>query len=354
MTDLPEVMRGWHLTGHGGPEMLSWRTDLPVPRPGPGEVLIDVGASSVNNTDINTRVGWYSKAVTGATSNVATPEDAAAGWAGSALSLPRVQGADCCGRIVAVGADVAEARIGARVLVRALQQREDAPVWTFGAECDGGFADYAVARSVDALDVVSNLPDTVLAALPCAYGTAQTMVSRAAVSAGDRVIVTGASGGVGAAAVQLCALRGAEVVAQCAPAKAEAVRALGASATISRDDTPAPDSADVIVDLVGGPAWPALIAALVRRGRYVVSGAIAGPIVPLDLRDLYLKDLTFLGSTEQPASALPEIIAEVEAGRLVPSVAARFALADLPAAQEAFQSKRHVGKIVLDNAKGRP
>ncbi|TFL17809.1 zinc-binding dehydrogenase [Jannaschia formosa] len=349
---LPDRMRGWQLVGHGGPEMLRWRTDLPVPSPGPGEVLIAVGASSVNNTDINTRVGWYSKGVTGATADAATPDDAAAGWAGSALRLPRIQGADCSGRIVAVGEGVPPARIGARVLVRALQQRPDTPVWTFGAECDGGFADYAVARSFDALDLRSDLPDTVLAALPCAYATALGMVSRAGAGAGDRVLVTGASGGVGAAAVQLCALRGAEVVAQCAPSKAEALRALGAATTLARDEAPAPDGFDVVLDLVGGPAWPALIGALARRGRYVVSGAIAGPMVTLDLRDLYLKDLTFLGSTEQDAALLPELIGLVEAGRLVPPLAGTWPLEDLPAAQEAFQSKRHVGKIAIDIAKG--
>ncbi|MGB3407698.1 MAG: alcohol dehydrogenase catalytic domain-containing protein, partial [Jannaschia sp.] len=176
MSRVPTVMRAWLLTGHGGPEMLSWRTDVPVPRPAADDVLIRVGASSVNNTDINTRIGWYSKAVTGGTDDVATPADADAGWAGSALRLPRIQGADCCGRIVAVGADVPDGRIGERVLVRALQQRGSAPVWTFGSECDGGVADYAVARGSDALAVTSDLPDTTLAALPCAFGTAQGMV----------------------------------------------------------------------------------------------------------------------------------------------------------------------------------
>ena len=346
-TDIPAVMRGWHLTGHGGPEMLRWRTDLPVPRPGPGEVLIAVGASSVNNTDINTRIGWYSKAVTGATDGADTPEDAAAGWAGSALRLPLIQGADCCGRIAALGAGVGSERLGERVLVRALQQRADTPFWTLGADGDGAFADYVVVRAGDALPVRSDLPDTVLAALPCAFATALGMLTRAEVAAGDRVLVTGASGGVGAAAVQLAAARGAEVTALTSAAKAAALRRLGASATLDRGEVPTKDSFDVVVDLVAGPGFPGLIAALAHRGRYVASGAIAGPMVTLDVRDLYLKDLSLFGSTEQGPELLPELIAMVEEGRLIPRIAATFDLADLPAAQDAFQAKTHVGKIAL-------
>ncbi|MGB3407934.1 MAG: zinc-binding dehydrogenase, partial [Jannaschia sp.] len=105
---------------------------------------------------------------------------------------------------------------------------------------------------------------------------------------------------------------------------------------------------DVVIDLVAGPAWPGLIGGLARRGRYVASGAIAGPMVTLDVRDLYLKDLTLMGSTEQCPDILPSLIDMVEAGRLVPQVSRTFDLADLPAAQKAFLSKRHVGKIALN------
>ncbi|TMV82412.1 alcohol dehydrogenase, partial [Thioclava sp. BHET1] len=117
---LPQTMKAVLLTAHGGPEMLEWRDDVPVPTPAGGEVLIRVGASAVNNTDVNTRIGWYSKSVRGDTGTAAAGYDAAAardgGWSG-ALSFPRIQGADCCGRIVATGAGVDPARIGERVLV---------------------------------------------------------------------------------------------------------------------------------------------------------------------------------------------------------------------------------------------
>ena len=123
---LPETMKAVRLTGHGGLDKLEWCDDVPVPQPDAGEVLIRVGASAVNNTDVNTRTGWYSKAVRGDTGSAATEgyagaSDADGGWSG-ALSFPRIQGADCCGEIVAVGDGVDAARIGQRVLVRPMHR----------------------------------------------------------------------------------------------------------------------------------------------------------------------------------------------------------------------------------------
>ncbi len=146
---LPETMKAVVLTGHGGLDKLEWREDFPVPRPGRGDVLIRVGASAVNNTDVNTRTGWYSKAVRGDTGSAATEgyagaSDADGAWSGS-LSFPRIQGADCCGEIVAVGKDIDAARVGERVLVRPMYRPEggdpDALV-TFGSERHGAFAEF--------------------------------------------------------------------------------------------------------------------------------------------------------------------------------------------------------------------
>ena len=346
------TMSAMALTGHGGPEKLEWRTDLPRPVPKNGEVLIRTLASAVNNTDINTRIGWYSKSVTGDTaeaaqSGAADTDDA--GWSGNALSFPLIQGADCCGRIVGVGPGVDEGRIGERVLVRALQTRQtDAgPVtWTFGSECNGGFAEYAVARSFDALAVVADWDAGELASLPCAYSTAEGMLQRAGVGAED-VLITGASGGVGSAAIQLAKLRGATVTAVAGAKKADEVRGIGADHVLDREADFGADRFDVVVDLVAGPRWPNMIDALRRGGRYVVSGAIAGPIVEMDVRTLYLRDLTYFGSTLQPDNILPDVIRYVEKGLIRPLIAAPYALADLHAAQEAFLAKGYVGKIVL-------
>lgn len=343
---IPAAMSGWVLTRHGGPEALDWRDDLPVPAPGAGEVLIRVLASSVNNTDINTRIGWYSKSVRGATEGAATTAYDG-GWAG-ALDFPRIQGLDGCGRIVAVGDGVDAARIGERVVCRAMYRPEGAPfgIATYGSERDGFFAGYAVTRAKDAIAVGNSaIPDTALGALPCAYSTAEAMLTRAGIGA-ERVLVTGASGGVGLAAVQLARLRGAHVIAMAGGAKAEAVRAAGAAEVLDRDAA-LPDGIDAIVDLVAGPRWPDLLATLRPGGRYVASGAIAGPIVELDLRDLYLKDLTLLGSTSQPDEIMPRLVDLLERGAFAPVIARTFDLRDMKAAQAAFEAKRHVGKIAL-------
>lgn len=343
---MADVMSGMVLTGHGGPEMLQWRDDLPVPQAGPGEVLLQVLASSVNNTDINTRIGWYAETVRGATDAVEDTSDGDASWAGVPLGFPRVQGADVCGRVVAVGDGVSAGRVGERVLVRTMQNR-DGKVWTMGSECDGGFAKFCVVRSFDALKVESDWSDLELGTLPCAYSTAEGMLQRVGLGA-ERVLITGASGGVGAAAVQLAKMRGAEVTAQTADRKAQALLELGADATIGRDAAPKRGGFDVIVDLVAGPGFVPLLDGLKDFGRYVVSGAIAGPIVELDVRKLYLRDLTLMGSTAQPDHIMPDLISYVEAGRIKPQVAAKFPVRDLGAAQEMFAEKGFVGKIAID------
>ncbi|MEO1250392.1 MAG: alcohol dehydrogenase catalytic domain-containing protein, partial [Pseudomonadota bacterium] len=216
--DIPDTMYGVVLTGHGGLDRLDWREDLPTPTPGLGEVLIKVLASSVNNTDINTRTAWYSKSVRGDTGSTAAQGNPVAdaedgGWSGVPIAFPRIQGADCCGEIVGVGPDVPRARIGERVLVRPLQSTgatgDAFSTWTFGSECNGAFAQYAKTFARDALPVRSDLSAQQLAAIPCAYTTAEGMLQRAGVR-DERVLVTGASGGVGSAAIQLAALRGAE------------------------------------------------------------------------------------------------------------------------------------------------
>jgi NADPH:quinone reductase-like Zn-dependent oxidoreductase len=120
---LPTTMAAVLLTGHGGLERLEYRTDVALPRPRRGEVLVQVAAAGINNTDVNTRIGWYSKAITaktgdGGTAGFDAVDDVDATWSGMAMKFPRIQGADVCGRIVDVGEEVTRNRIGERVLVR--------------------------------------------------------------------------------------------------------------------------------------------------------------------------------------------------------------------------------------------
>ncbi|MCY0149081.1 zinc-binding dehydrogenase [Hoeflea sp. G2-23] len=221
---------------------------------------------------------------------------------------------------------------------------EEPATVTFGSECNGGFADYAVTGSSDAIRVESGLSDVELASFPCAFSTAEGMIQRCRLGT-ESVLITGASGGVGSAAIQLAKRRGAHVTALTTAAKAEELRALGADQTLDRDAPLPGHGFDVVLDLVGGPRWPDLIDSLRNGGRYVTSGAIAGPIVELDLRTLYLRDLTLLGSTHQPANVFTDLVSYIEAGDIHPVLAATYPLAELRAAQSAFAGKTHVGKI---------
>ncbi len=355
MTDLvPTTMCGVVLTGFGGYDRLEWRDDLPVPVPGAGEVLVRVGAAGVNNTDINTRIGWYSKAVSGDTASGAQAGFAGAGddgWSGAAFPFPRIQGADAAGRIVAVGPGVDRARIGERVLVEPVFPGADGTSRYFGSECDGAFAAFAVVPDRQAHGITSDLSDAELASFPCAYSAALNMLVRAGQRAGDRVLVTGASGGVGSAAVQLARARGARVWALAGADKAAAVQALGAEAVVPRDaDLVAAfgrDSFDGVIDVAGGVQFGALLQVLRPGGRYAVAGAIAGPLVELDLRTLYLKDLSLFGCTLLGAGVFAELVGHIAAGRIRPLIAATYPLRAIVAAQNDFLTKRHVGKIVL-------
>jgi NADPH:quinone reductase-like Zn-dependent oxidoreductase len=358
-TAIPATMAAVQLTGHGGIEMLEYRQDVPVPVPGPDEVLIRVGAAGVNNTDINTRTGWYSKSVTGATEaggagGFDTVDNDDASWSGVPLQLPRIQGADCCGRIVAVGSDVDPARIGQRVIVRSMQRHavRDKPfaTVTLGSEFDGAFAQYMKTPSPEAYQIDCDWSDVEVASIPCAYSTAENMLHRSGCGA-ERVLITGASGGVGSAAVQLAKRRGAEVVAVSGAAKADDVIALGADRVIDRDaDLVAElgrDSIDLVVDLVAGPNWPRLLDVLRVGGRYATSGAIAGPLVELDVRTLYLKDLTFFGCTYQDDAVFENLIGYIERGEIRPVVAKTYPLRNIGEAQRDFLTKRFTGKLVL-------
>jgi NADPH:quinone reductase-like Zn-dependent oxidoreductase len=224
--------------------------------------------------------------------------------------------------------------------------------WTLGSECDGAFAQYVVAPAAETHRVDCDWTDAELASIPCAYSTAENMLHRAGLSAGERVLVTGASGGVGSAAVQLAKRRGAEVFAVAGTGKHQAVFALGADRVLERGEdlvsAVGTASVDLVVDLVAGPRWPALLDLLRRGGRYAVAGAIAGPLVELDVRTLYLQDLTFFGCTFQEDVVFENLVRYIENGEIRPVVAEVFPLERIVDAQRAFLEKRFTGKLVLE------
>ena len=353
-------MKGIQLIGHGGFDKLILNKDIPNPIPKDDEVLIKVSAAGVNNTDINTRIGWYSKSVTtntneGGEKGFENTNDKDATWSGNALKFPRIQGADICGKIVSVGKNVDPSRIEERVIVRSMQYDPDnldkISSYVIGSEIDGGFAEFVAVRSSETFKVNSNWSDVELASIPCAYSTAEGMLHRVELK-DEKVLITGASGGVGSAAVQLAKRRGAYVIAQCSKSKFDEIKKIGADEVVDRNENLVKklglNEFDVTVDLVAGSNWGQLLDILKPGGRYVTAGAIAGPIVNLDVRILYLKDLTFFGCTYQTVEVFKNLIKYIENNEIKPLVAKTFPLEKIVDAQKEFLSKKFIGKIVLE------
>jgi len=345
-------MKAVLLTGHGDLSKLSYREDVPVPQPAPLEVLLEVSACGMNNTDVWVREGAYG-----------TEEDAGAvsTWrrGRSTLTFPRIQGTDAVGRVVAVGEGVPSSRVGERVMVDfSLYNRADdslADIDYIGHGRDGGYAEYVAVPAENAHVVHCDLDDAELATFCCAYLTAEHMLDRARVAAGERVLVTGASGGVGSALIQLCRARGAVPYAVTGRGKEAAVRALGAEAAITRGEgdladavrAATEDPVDVVADVVAGPMFNDLLRVLRPEGRYTTSGAIAGPVVQLDLRTMYLKHLELHGSSQGTRGAFRRLVGYIEQKKIRPILSRTYRLSDFHRAQRDFMAKKFVGKLVV-------
>jgi NADPH:quinone reductase-like Zn-dependent oxidoreductase len=345
-------------TGNGGYDKLEYR-EVAAPRPGRGEVLLQVLAAGVNNTEINTRLGWYSRSVTADTAGAAAAEEKQAvakpdgGWS-APTPFPFIQGTDCCGRVVACGPGIDKSLMGARVLVRPCMRPDGFDsmenVW-MGSDFDGAFAQLVKVPAAEAFPVACGWSDVELGSTPCAYGTAENMLHRARLARAEHVVIAGASGGVGSAAVQLAKRRGARVTAIAGKTKLAEVQAIGADRVVDREEDIlaclGEGSADLVVDNVAGPAFGRLLNVLKRGGRYVSSGAIGGPVVSLDMRTFYLKDLTLIGCTAWDEPVFPNLVSYIERGEIRPLVAKTFPLQGIAEAQREFLEKKHMGKFVL-------
>ena len=354
-----EVMLAAVLTGHGNFDKLEIRHDWPVPYPQRGEVLIRVAACGVNNTDINTRIGWYDDSFEEEADKM-DADDLVGGWGGR-LRFPRIQGADICGHVVALGEDVTAEWLNARVINDPWLRNWDRPLdfeqtGYVGSECDGGFAQYVVLPITNLARVNCDWTDTELATLSCSYTTGENMLTRSRVTMVDSVLITGASGGVGSALVQLAKRRGATVIALTTADKADQLLALGADATIRRgmDDwqdviraATGSDKVDVTADVVGQPVFAQLMGVLRRGGRYVTAGAIGGKQVTVDLSHLYLHDWDLIGATVTTTNIFPNLIDYVERGEIRPLLAQTYLLSDIYQAQVDFLAKNHIGKLVI-------
>jgi NADPH:quinone reductase-like Zn-dependent oxidoreductase len=341
------------LTGHGGLDRLVYRTDVAVPSPAPGEVLVEVSACGMNNTDVWVRLGAY---------GTDEDPDAVSSWrrGGTTLTFPHIQGTDTVGRIVAVGDGVSANRIGERIMLDfSLYNRDDdslADIDYIGHGRDGGYAEYMTAPAENAHVVRTAMSDIELATFCCAYLTGEHMLDRAQVRAGERVLITGASGGVGSGLIQLCRARGALPYAVVGAGKERAVLEIGAEAVITRGAGDLVDQAmaatggnpiDVVADLVAGPLFNDLLRVLRPEGRYATAGAIGGPVVQLDLRTVYLKHLQLHGSSQGTRGAFSRLVRYIEAGKIRALVGGVYKLSEFHKAQSDFMAKNFIGKLVV-------
>jgi NADPH:quinone reductase-like Zn-dependent oxidoreductase len=342
------TMQAVRFAHHGGPEVLEL-VEVAVPAPAAGDVLVRVDAVALNNTDLWTREGSY---------GLPGEPEALAGWRGP-LDLPRIQGADVAGRVEAVGAGVDAHLVGRRVVVDPADYDGDGPaahpVGLLGSERDGGYAEYVTAPADQVHDMESSpLTDDQLAALPTAYGTALGMIERGDLAEGETVLVTGASGGVGLAAVQLAHARGARVLAVSSGSKLDDVRAAGADVVLDRGADlaaqvreSAPDGVDVVLDVVAGDLLADGLPLLAEGGRWVVAGALGGYEVAFDVRRLYLHNLRLVGSSMHTRDHFALLMDLARDGAVRPVVAATYPLDHAARAQEDLARRTHVGKLVL-------
>ncbi len=331
----------------GGPEVLEAR-EVPDPVPRADEVLVEVRACGINHLDL-----WVRRGLPGL-----DPE------------MPHILGNDVVGVAAAVGAVVTHVTPGDRVMVLPTLscgvcdaclagddnrcRRHD----VLGRRRNGGYAEKVAVPGANCLPYPENLPWEQAAAVPLVFLTAWHMlVGRARVRPGEDVLVVGASGGVGSAAVQVAKLFGARVIATASgPGRAERARALGADEVVDHagEDLVARvraltgrKGADVVVEHVGGPLFERAVAALARDGRLVTCGATAGNQAGLDLNLLFGRHLTLLGSWMGRRAELLEALRFVRDGRLKPVVDTVLPLAEARRAHERIEARQMFGKVVL-------
>jgi len=361
---IPNTMKAMVLTGHGDVDKLEYQ-DVSVPAPGPGEVLVQVTATAKNNTDRKAREGLYPTKKGEMTSFQMGGKPT--------LVFPRIQGADIAGRIAAVGDGVDESRIGERGLLDFniyANDRRDINLTPdyFGHGADGGYAEY-VALPADQFHHIPNpeLGDAEVASLGmCSYQTAMHMLTSARIKAGERVLVTGASGGVGTALIQLCRIMGATPYALSKQDKAAALLELGAEAVLDRSDMESfvdrvkaetgGKPIDAVMDLVGGEMTDVFIDTMIfdmnARSSYPrlsIAGASGGNISEILWTRIYLYQVQIFGVSHGTREEAEQLMAWIREGQLKPVLHSAFRLSDLHRAEEYFVNRgsNYLGKIVI-------
>lgn len=335
-------MKALVLREHGGNDKLALEADFPDPSPGEGDVVLRVRASSLNYHDVFTRRGMP----------------------GIKIAMPAIMGLDVAGEIVAVGPGVEGWRVGDRVLVDPINRVEGG---LMGETVHGGLAELCRARAHQLIRIPDGVSFTDAAALPCAYGTAlRMMYTIGQVQAGEKVLILGASGGVGVCCLQLAKLAGAEVVA-CAgtDAKGERLRALGADHVInytsqdfvkeiyalygkpSRRGANTHAGVDVAVNYTGGDTWVKSLRVLRVGGRVLTCGATAGFDPKEDLRFIWTFELKVLGSNGWMRSDVETLLGMVQSGKLKGIVDSTFPLDRAGEALARIENRESFGKLVV-------
>lgn len=333
-------MRAALTRAHGGREQIGIVEDWPEPVAGPGEVVIEVAACAVNFHDIFTRRGMP----------------------GIRLKLPVVVGSDIAGTIVEVGRDVTGWSRGDRVLVDPVFR--DAGVGMIGETVDGGRAERMACAAGHLLRVPDSVTLEQAASLPLAYGTAYRMLmTQGQVKAGDKVLILGASGGVGAACIQIAKMAGAEVIA-CASSDAKLARLAqlgadhginyatgsvleGVKALFGKPRVGGGGGVDVAVNFTGGDTLKETQRCVTSGGRILTCGATAGYDVGLDMRFLWTFEHRMIGSNGWSVSDLEDLLGLIAIGRLNPAIDRILPLSETAEAERMLEDREVVGKLLI-------
>ncbi|PYV14667.1 MAG: alcohol dehydrogenase [Acidobacteria bacterium] len=332
---------------HGGPEVLKYE-DAPDPQIQANEVLVRVKAATLNHLDIWLRMGVRS-------------------WK---LAMPHIVGSDVAGEVDEVGSLVTQVKTGDRVLLcpgiscglcDACARGLDSACrgyTLFGVMVDGGYAEYVRSPERNVIPIPGDLSFDEAAAVPLVFLTAWHMLfTRAQLKPGEDVLVIGAGSGVGSAAIQIAKHAGARVIAVAgADSKLEKARALGADFVINHAKQDIAEEVrritdkrgvDVVFEHVGAPVWEACFESLATYGRLVTCGTTGGEEVKLNMRLLYGRQRTILGSFMGGKWELLEALKLIGRRELKPVIDSTFPLKDAAAAQRKMESREFFGKILL-------
>lgn len=334
-------MRAAVIHGHGGPDVLKYVTDFPDPKPAPGEVVLEVACSSLNYHDIFTRNGMP----------------------GITVPMPMIMGIDLAGTVRELGEGVTSVKVGDRVLVDPVNRSVGGGL--IGETRHGGLAEFCAVPADQLIPIPDDVDFEAAASLPVAYGTAyRMMVARGAIAKGERVLILGASGGVGTCCVQLAKNAGAEVVvAASSQAKLDKLKDLGADHGInyaeedfmkgvfSRFGKPArrtlEGGVDVVVNFTGGDTWVKSLRCLRKGGRLLTCGATAGFDPKEDIRFIWTYELDIKGSNGWTRSDLIDLLALVKDGKVKPVIDAVLPLDQAGEAIRLIEDREVFGKVLV-------